>query len=54
VPAATVTALYIAFRRNRQVNAAILVMIAAETGVPLDISPFIAFCRHFRLPSATG
>jgi hypothetical protein len=33
-------------------NAAILVMIAAETGVPLDISPLIAFRRHFQLPSA--
>jgi hypothetical protein len=53
VPAGTVTTLDIAFRRNRQMDAAVLVMIAAETGVPLDIFPLIAFRRHFQLPSAT-
>jgi hypothetical protein len=51
MPARAVTALDIAFRRHRQMDAAIFVMIAAKTGMPLDIFPLIAFCRHFQLPS---
>jgi hypothetical protein len=35
-------------------DATVLVMIAAKTGVAMDIPPLIAFRRHFQLPSATG
>jgi hypothetical protein len=52
MPAGTVTALDIAFRRHCQMDTAIFTMISAKTGVSLEISSLITFCRHLKLPSA--
>jgi hypothetical protein len=54
VPAAAVAALDVAFGCHRQVNAAILVVIATKTGVPLDVFPLITLCRHICLPPGEG